>query len=87
MADILTIADSDGESGRKRMRAEQMLICNGCGKKLELEQEIAREGILQVEKTWGYFSGKDGETHSFCLCEECYDRIRKEFVVPVAVKE
>ena len=37
--------------------------------------------------SWGYFSEKDGETHSFDLCEECYDRITGQFAVPVEKKD
>ena len=36
---------------------------------------------------WGYFSNKDGETHQFCLCEDCYDEMIKKFRIPVHVSE
>ena len=36
-----------------------------------------------VEKRWGYFSNKDNEVHRFDLCEECYDRMVSQFVIPV----
>lgn len=55
-------------------------ICNACG-------NIVTGHVLDVEKVWGFFSEKDGEIHRFCLCEKCYDRIIKGFVVPVSVKE
>ena len=44
------------------------------------------EEILMVEWNWGYFSRKDGEKHSFCLCEKCYDRLRASFLLPVQVE-
>ncbi len=69
------------------MKEEKILRCNGCGKEITKEKDIIREGVLQVEWNWGYFSGKDGEKHSFCLCESCYDKIRKTFVLPVTVEE
>lgn len=69
------------------MKEEKILRCNGCGREIAKENDIIREGVLQVEWNWGYFSGKDGERHSFCLCESCYDRIRETFAVPVTVEE
>lgn len=69
------------------MKDEKILQCNACGRKIAKEKDIIREGVLQVEWDWGYFSEKDGERHCFCLCEPCYDRIRKSFVLPVTVEE
>jgi ribosomal-protein-alanine N-acetyltransferase len=40
-----------------------------------------------VEKGWGYFSKKDGERHSFDLCEHCYDKIIETFALPVEAAE
>jgi hypothetical protein len=51
------------------------------------DNDMIREGVLQVGWDWGYFSEKDGERHTFCLCEACYDRIREQFVLPVTVEE
>lgn len=65
----------------------EKMFCNGCGKSIMTENGIVREGIASVELDWGYFSEKDGEHHSFCLCESCYDRFVKSFVVPVTVSE
>lgn len=61
---------------REYQEKKQELHCNCCGK------TIAYEALI-VRKKWGYFSGKDGEIHSFCICENCYDRIRAEFRIPV----
>lgn len=69
------------------MRENGRMFCNGCGKKIEENQGIIREGVFQAETRWGYFSHKDGEKHSFCLCEDCYDKVVKRFVVPVTVEE
>ena len=59
--------------------------CNCCGKKLVVEREIIKEGAIHVGVEWGYFSEKDGEIHSFDLCEDCYDKITADFVYPVKV--
>jgi ribosomal-protein-alanine N-acetyltransferase len=68
---------------------EQMkdIICNICGKKLKYENDILKEDAVEITKKWGYFSKKDGETHKLCICENCYDELVKNCVVPVAVEE
>ncbi|HIR26378.1 MAG TPA: hypothetical protein IAB84_00220 [Candidatus Choladousia intestinigallinarum] len=63
------------------------VFCNGCGRELDMGREIPQEEALLVEHTWGYFSEKDGERHSFTLCEACYDRIIRSFAIPVKVEE
>lgn len=69
------------------MRKNETVYCNKCKKEIKTHQGIAQEEFLHMDKDWGYFSGKDGETHSFDLCEECYDRMIKEFEIPVEVRE
>lgn len=66
---------------------EQRLICNGCGRPLKIENEILREDVFEGKKQWGYFSKRDGEVHSFLLCESCYDRMVEGFAVAPAVVE
>lgn len=63
------------------------IVCNQCGRELKLENGIVQEGVFQGETRFGYFSGKDGERHSFDLCEECYDRLTGRFLVPVTMEE
>lgn len=63
------------------------LYCNGCGKEIPGSADRICEGVFQVQYDWGYFSDKDGERHTFCLCEDCYDRITRAFVLPVKVEE
>ena len=48
---------------------------------------ILREGSAHFELTWDYFSEKDGEVHSFDLCESCYDELTNQFKISVQVKE
>lgn len=69
------------------MRQGKTVYCNRCGKSLHVENDIVMEGILSVETTWGYFSKKDGEIHSFDMCEECYDNLIKQFKHPVCIKK
>lgn len=65
----------------------KQVVCNCCGRTLNVEQGILKEGACRLETEFGYFSDKDMEIHSFDLCEACYDRIVSGFAVPVEVKE
>lgn len=67
----------------KERREKETIFCNGCGKEIKIKDGVIREGLLSVEKRWGYFSDKDNEVHRFDLCEECYDRMVSQFVIPV----
>ena len=65
----------------------QKVVCNQCGRELKLQNGIVQEGIFEGSVRWGYFSKKDGEQHSFDLCEECYEAMVKGFVIPVHREE
>lgn len=67
-------------------REIKKIICNGCGKEIEVENGIAKEEVLSVEKRWGYFSEKDNERHCFDLCEQCYDELISGFQIPVEIE-
>ena len=45
------------------------------------------EEDIHIEKICGYPSEKDGECHSFDLCEPCYDKMTAEFVLKPEIKE
>ena len=62
-------------------------VCNCCGRELLVENGILKDGFCEVEIEWGYFSNKDGMRHSFDLCEACYDKIIKQFQIPVVETE
>lgn len=61
--------------------------CNICKKYLKVKNGIIMEGVFSVDYNWGYFSKKDGEIHSFDLCEDCYDFWVKTFDVPFNLEE
>lgn len=69
------------------MRKDTEIYCNGCGRKIEYRGEILQEDVLHMEKSWGYFSEKDGERHSLDLCEECYDKWIEKLSIPVTKEE
>lgn len=67
---------------------EQLRIhCNRCGKELLYENGIFREGVLQIVKEWDYFSNKDLQNHYFYICEDCYDQMVEEFIIPVDIRD
>lgn len=62
-------------------------VCNRCGRPLKVENGYLKEGCFSADVVFGYFSRKDGVTHSFDLCEDCYDEMVAQFKVPVEEKE
>ncbi len=65
---------------------ENVVLCNGCGRSVPVSGD-RREDALRVRKEWGYFSTRDLEIHEFVLCEECYDYLIANFVIPVKVSQ
>lgn len=65
----------------------EAVYCNMCRKKLLVQNGLLIEGALSVDKVWGYFSKKDGERHSFDLCEECYNKLVQSFSIPVDITD
>lgn len=70
----------------KEIEKVQKIICNKCGKEIPVSNGHETEGVFHVNYTWGYFSGKDGEHHSFDLCEACYDALLKGFQIPAEIE-
>lgn len=63
------------------------VICNQCGREMKLEKGYLKEGCFTADYPFGYFSHKDGTRHHFDLCEECYDKMVRQFSVPVEVSQ
>ncbi len=59
------------------------IVCNKCGKNIEKDSFGYFEECLSVEKLWGYKSKRDGVTHSFDICQDCYDSFIAGFSIPV----
>lgn len=59
------------------------IYCNKCGRELVTQNGIVKEGDFHIEYRWDYFSRRDGIKHSFDMCEECYEKMIKEFKYPV----
>lgn len=71
----------------KETKEIKTIVCNKCGKKIQTLDGCPREGVFSADYTWGYFSEKDGERHSFDLCESCYDELLGSFQIPAAIEE
>lgn len=63
------------------------VACNCCGQIIMAEHGVLKEDVISIRKDWGYFSDKDGITHYFDLCEKCYDRMIKNFQIPVKAQD
>ena len=63
------------------------VTCNCCGKEFLVENGILKNECIHITHDFGFFGQRDGETHSFDLCEECYSRIIAKFRIPVEIQE
>ena len=72
----------DGQD-RKLMK----VVCNKCGRNLKVVDGYLKEYCFTADTVFGYFSNKDGVEHHFDLCEECYDMLTSQFLVPVEEME
>lgn len=70
----------------KETKEVTKIICNKCGKEIPVVNGRAEEGVFSIDYAWGYFSEKDGEKHSFDLCESCYDKMLAAFRLPAEVE-
>ena len=59
------------------------VICNCCQKNLLVENGCLKEECIHLEHDFGFFGTKDGLSHKFDLCEECYRKIIEGFSLPV----
>lgn len=59
------------------------IICNKCGREIEVREGVPQEDVLSVTKRWGYFSDKDNQVDEFDLCETCYDELVQSFKIKI----
>jgi len=65
----------------EQVQKTERVVCNGCGRDMEVENGILMEGCFHSDWMFGYFSRKDREKHNFDLCEDCYDKIVAQFKI------
>lgn len=70
----------------KEIKEVKKIICNQCRKEMPVVNGRTEEGVFSVDYGWGYFSEKDGEKHSFDLCENCYDKLLGSFEIPAEIE-
>lgn len=66
---------------------QHTVVCNCCGQPIPVYPSPEAAECMEVTKKWGYFSGKDGETHRFHICESCYDAWIATFAIAPEVTE
>lgn len=69
------------------MMGAEKTVCSMCGNMIRVLDGGQTEDYLKIEKKWGYFSERDGITHSFCICEKCYNNWIASFQLPVSEQE
>lgn len=42
------------------MKRDDKIFCNQCGKELQQQEDMVREGYFSADVVFGYFSNKDG---------------------------
>ena len=57
---------------KKQETIIQDIFCNICEEKIHKNEHGYFDDFLSIEKTWGYFSPFDGETHCIDICISCY---------------
>lgn len=62
-------------------------VCNCCGRKLLVENGFLKEECVHITHDFGFFGKRDGTSHAFDLCEECYEKLIAGFTVPVETCE
>ncbi|MCC8029445.1 MAG: hypothetical protein LIO75_06600 [Lachnospiraceae bacterium] len=63
------------------MIKENRVYCNSCGREIRTGIGSRMEDYFHMEKTWGYFSRKDGMLQKADICEDCMDRWMREFKI------
>lgn len=64
-----------------------MAVCNKCGRSLKVVNGYLREFCFEGVAAFGYFSKKDGTEELFDLCEDCYESLAAQFLVPAEKAE
>lgn len=67
----------------KETREIEKIICNKCGREIQVLGGVPQEDVLEVTKRWGYFSDKDNQVDQFDLCERCYDELVSSFQIQI----
>ena len=64
------------------MRKAGILYCNCCGNIIPEGYTEKTKEFVHLEKTWGYFSKKDGISQTADICEDCMEAWMAQFCIP-----
>jgi len=64
---------------KKQESVIQDIFCNICGEKIHKNEFGYYDDFLSIEKTWGYHSRFDSETHFIDICQLCYKELLERF--------
>ena len=72
------------ETVTKNSEKVEKVLCNCCGKEILKTDhtDVALEDYVVIEKSWGYFSKKDGIRQKMIVCESCFDAWTRSFTQP-----
>lgn len=74
---------SKGQERKQPVR----VLCNCCGRELEMENGVLLEECIHMEHDFGFFGSRDGESDCFDLCGECYQKITSRFSIAPQSRE
>lgn len=63
------------------MKQDGKLYCNCCGREIHMKGGRITEDFFHLEKTWGYFSDRDGICQIADICEHCMEQWMKGFQI------
>ena len=63
------------------------IVCNKCGKRTKVEDDMLKEEWVHIQNVFGYFSKRDGEISQIDLCETCYERLCADLLIPETVRK
>ncbi len=70
----------------KKIKSSKIVVdtifCNMCGEKIEKDKFGYEADYLSIEKTWGFGSEYDNNTHNIDICQKCY----KKFIDNLKIK-
>jgi len=58
------------------------IICDCCGKRIEIRDNKLTDDVLFINKTWDYGELKD-KNHQLELCQSCYLKIADHFCLHI----
>ena len=71
----------------KETKEIKKIICNKCGMEIQVVNGCPGRGYSVWIRHGGTSRRRDGEHHSFDLCESCYDELLKSFLIPAEIEE